>query len=413
MSALASDQVLRAGGPRWKRALFRTAMAAVPLAFRLLRRFSPVMRLGNLTIVTRYDDVHQVFADDASFAVPYKPKLDVIMGGQPFFLGMGNTVQYQADVAALRSVVRPADLPTLGIRAQAMAERIVAGSGGRIDVVDTLVRTVTFDLLSEYLGVPEPSSGNLRVWGTRLFEFQFVDGGNDPSLRRDVDEIAPALRAHIQAQIDGRRVTPADRDDLLGRCLDRQAHGDPMFTDDWIRTALMGLIVGGPPQPPMVVPQGLNQLLSRRDALAGAQDAANADDDDLLAGYLLEAMRFDPLAPGMPRLVTRATVIANGTKRARSVPAGSSVLAASASAMMDPRRVVDPWRFDPRRLAHEYLHYGFGLHECFGRQINRATLHRMIKPLLRRSRLRRAPGALGRLTKQGVFAERLVVLFDP
>ena len=79
--------------------------------------------------------------------------------------------------------------------------------------------------------------------------------------------------------------------------------------------------------------------------------------------------------------------------------------------MMDPRRVADPQRFDPLRPASDYIHFGYGLHECFGRHINHATLHLMLKPLLKQPHLRRAPGAEGRLRKNGAFAERLVVEF--
>jgi hypothetical protein len=52
------------------------------------------------------------------------------------------------------------------------------------------------------------------------------------------------------------------------------------------------------------------------------------------------------------------------------------------------------------------------MHECFGRYINHATLHRMLKPLLRRPNLRRAPGQEGRLRKNKIFAERLCVCHD-
>ena len=75
----------------------------------------------------------------------------------------------------------------------------------------------------------------------------------------------------------------------------------------------MGFIVGGPPQPPMVVPQAMEQLLRRPDALAGAQAAARRGDDELLAGYVFEAMRFDPLAPALPRIALRTAMIAAGT----------------------------------------------------------------------------------------------------
>jgi cytochrome P450 len=250
------------------------------------------------------------------------------------------------------------------------------------------------------------------VWATRLFEFQFADAENDPTLRTEVDAIAPALRTHIQDQIEARRTSGKLGDDLLGRCLASQAAGDPDFSDDLIRTGLMGFVVGGPPQPPMVVPQALEQLLRRPEALAGAQQAARASDDVLLAGYVFEAMRFDPLGPALPRVALEDCVLAGGTRRATKIPKGSIVLAAFSSAMFDHNRVPHPWRFNPRRLAHEYIHFGCGLHTCFGLRINQVLLPLMLKGLLRRQGLRRARGREGRLSKQGLFAERLVLHFD-
>lgn len=408
---LGSTAVLRPGATGLRGAIQRLVFAAMPWFFSVLRRVKPVMRLGSMTLTSRYDDVREVFGDDRRFGVIYAPKLAVIMGGEPFFLGMGDTPQYHADVDAMRRVVRADDLPRLGDAVEAQAAAIVAASGGEIEVVDTLVRRVTFDFLADYLGVPPPANGDLRVWATRLFEFQFADQGDDPALRREVDVIAPALRAHLDATIAQRHAAPP-RDDVLGRCLDAQRAGQPGYSDVQIRTALMGFIVGGPPQPPMVVPQALEQLLRRPDALAGAQAAARAGDDDRLRGHVWEAMRFDPLAPGLPRVALADTVIAQGTDHATAIPKGAQVLAAFASAMMDPRRVADPRRFVAARPASDYIHFGYGLHECFGRHINHATLHRMLKPLLARDGLRRAPGSAGHLRKNGGFAERLVVRFD-
>jgi cytochrome P450 len=409
---LASKDALRPGAKGLKGAMQRMVFAAMPWFFSVLRRVKPIAKLGNNYLTSRYDDVREVFATDPAFGVVYKPKLDVIMGGEPFFLGMGDTPEYHADTDAMRKVVRREDLPMLAARVEALAEAAVAAAPGRIEVVDTLVRRVTFTFLSEYLGVPEPAEGELRVWATRLFEFQFADQGNDPALRAEVDVIAPALRAHIQREIERRR-GDCQGDDVLARCLRLQAAGDPWFNDDRIRTALTGFIVGGPPQPPMVVPQAMEQLLRRPQALVEAQAAARANDDTRLAALVLEAMRFDPLAPGLPRVVLQDWTIAAGTRHARTLPAGATVLAAFASAMMDPRRVANPKHFDPDRPASDYIHFGFGLHECFGRHINHATLHLMLKPLLKRAKLRRAPGSAGKLRKNGAFAEHLELRFDP
>jgi cytochrome P450 len=408
-SILSSTQVLRPGPKGLKRLMMKWAMGAMPFVFRVLRRLWPVPHLGKLYVATRYDDVREVFATDTSFGVPYKPKLDLIMGGQPFFLGMADTPQYREDTGAMRMVIRPGDLPMLGSRVEAMGDAIVAASNGSVEVVDQLVRRVTFDYCSEYFGVPNPPGGDLRVWGTRLFEYQFV--ASDQPLIDEVKVIAPALRDHIDQLIAACKKAPGKRDDVLARCLAMQANGLPGFSDIQIRTALMGFIVGGPPQPPMVVPQAMEQLLQRPDALAGAQAAARADDDALLHGYVIEAMRFDPLAPGLPRNVLKDAVIAAGTAHECKVPAAATVLNAFASAMMDGRRVPDPRTFNPRRLPHEYIHFGYALHQCFGIHMNHATLHRMLKPLLKQDKLRRAPGAAGRLSKNGAFAESLTVEF--
>lgn len=406
MSALTSQEVLRPGN-----AIAGWLMAQVPLGLSLLRTVRPILRMGNIVVVTRYDDVREVFLNDEAFGVPYGPQLDVLMGGQPFFLGMGDTPQYHADVDAMREVIRTDDIPTrLAPAVERAAETVVANAGGRLEVVDELVRRVTFDVLGEYFGIPNPPTGDLRVWATRLFEFQFVDQG--PAIRAEVDEIAPALRQHIQSQIEQRRASGVVKDDVLGRCLEKQKRGDPRFSDDRIRTGLMGFVVGGPPQPPMVVPQALEQLLRRPEALAGAQKAAKNNDDKLLAGYVFEALRFDPLAPFLMRVTTKPTTIAAGTRRAADVREGSKVLVAFSSAMMDKRRLPDPKTFNPRRLPHEYIHFGYGLHQCFGIHINKAVLPLMLKPLLKRENLRRAPGADGRLRKRGAFAASLHVNYN-
>jgi cytochrome P450 len=273
------------------------------------------------------------------------------------------------------------------------------------------VRSVTFNVLCEYFGTPGPPDADLRVWATRLFEFQFADPSNDPTLRTEVDHYAPKLRAYIDSLLAARR-QKAPQDDVLGRCLVLQATGAPGMDDDTIRTNLIGFIVGGLPQPPMVVPQAMEQLFRRPEALALAQEAARQDDDSRLANVIFEAMRFDPLTPGLLRTAAEDYVVAAGTWRARKIRKGTTVVAGTRSAMHDGRRVPHPERFDANRRQYQYMHFGYGLHTCFGFHINMALLPLMLKPVLRRIRLERAHGPDGHLSKRGIFADRLVVTFD-
>ncbi|HEV2556931.1 MAG TPA: cytochrome P450 [Bosea sp. (in: a-proteobacteria)] len=376
----------------------------------ILRTVRPIFATGGFALATRYDDVKEVFANNAAFGVSYRENLDVITGGAPFFLGMGDTAQYRTQLQAMRQVVLASDLPRLGDEAEARARAIIDASGGEVEVV-SLVRKVAFDLTGWYFGVPEPKRGRLDVWGSRLFEFQFTGSVADKDWLAEAEELATAFRDHIDAVIADRKKSGATADDVLQRCLASQAEGKAGYSDAEIRTAILCMVVGGPPQPPMVVPQGIEQLLLRDDWLAAAGEAARSSNDRRLHDILFEAMRFDPLAPGLKRVTLVDYRLARGTSRETAIPKGATVIAAFASAMMDGRRVPEPSRFDPDRQPHEYMHFGHGLHECFGRAINHATLHRMIKPLLEKAGLRRAEGRAGRLTKRGVFAERLVVRY--
>jgi cytochrome P450 len=412
MSILAATTPLRPSAGEIKAWIASLALSLAPAAMAAARRVWPIPGHGKFWMVTRYDDVREVFAADHAFMVPYHENLNVITGGAPFFLGMGDTPDYSAQIAAARAVVRDDDLPRLGHDAEHRASAIVATAGGEVEVVG-LIRRVAFDLIGSYFGVPEPTAGRLDVWGSRLFEFQFTGSVSNAPWLAEVEIFAAALRAHIDATIAARKATPSPSDDVLSRCLTAQAAGKFGYSDLEIRTLLMCMIVGGPPQPPMVVPQALEQLLRRPDWLCAASDAARAGDDTRLHDIVFEAMRFDPLPPGLKRTALTDYTVAAGTPRARLIPAGSTVLPAFGSAMFDPRRIVDPQRFDPTRPPRDYLHFGHGLHECFGRMINHATLHRMLKPLLAQKNVRRSDGRNGHLSKDRGFAERLVVAFDP
>ncbi|MBV8916943.1 cytochrome P450 [Bradyrhizobium sp.] len=415
-SRWSSENVLRPAPGGIKGWLMAFALSTgFPLLFRLLRWLPWNLRLG-VVFATRYDEVCEIFRNDAAFRVAYGKKLHVITGGEPFFLSMDDTPQYRHDTEALRKAVRVSDIPARLIpEVERLGEQLVndaiADGKGQIEVVE-LVRRITFELYQSYLGIPDPPGAALPASLMRLFEFQFADDFDDPELRKEVDVVGPALRSHIDTLIAARKTAGVVQDDVLGRCVAMQAADPASFSDAQIRTSLLGLIYGGPPQPPMVVPQALEQLLRRPDALKGAQEAARSADDKLLAGFVFEAMRFDPVAPFLRRVAKQDADIAAGTPRAVTIPRDKTVLVAASSAMMDERRVPNPTQFDPNRAGDQYIHFGLDHHQCFGIHMNNALLPLMLKALLKRQNLRRAPGARGKLSKRGPFADQLWVAYE-
>jgi cytochrome P450 len=381
----------------------------------VLRDLAPILILKkkNLAIITRYDHVKEVFLADDAFGVPYAAKLNVITGGVPFLLGMEDSQAYRDSLKAWREVFPAVDItPRLVTATEKAAERVVAESHGRVDTLK-LASDVTFHVFLEYFGIPGTTNrDDIVVWSKRLFESIFHVGKPDPQLDADTAVYSKALLAHVQAAIDARKTSGENKDDVLGRCLQKLPDGTAKFSDMEIRGMLAGFIVAGLPQPPMVLPKVIEQLLRRPKILAEAQEVARRNDVDTLAKYIFEAMRFDPLAPFLQRIAKREYLLGDGTYRAKKIARGTHVMFFFASAMMDERRVSSPKSFNPDRPPHHYILFGHGLHQCFAIQINQKLLPLMLKPLLKRQGLRRASGPEGRLRKRLVYPERLDVCFD-
>jgi cytochrome P450 len=105
-------------------------------------------------------------------------------------------------------------------------------------------------------------------------------------------------------------------------------------------------------------------------------------------------------------------VVARGTSREALIAQGSLVVLGTESAMFDEDRFPDPSVFRLDRPAENYIHFGHGLHACFGSHMARILIPAVAKQLLRMPGLRRADGGDGRIRFDGAFPDRLVVEFD-
>lgn len=258
------------------------------------------------------------------------------------------------------------------------------------------------------LGAPAPTDWRSYADKARLlFEFQFVGAEDDYALRERTEEVASWFRNYIQGLINEKRAHHAKGDDVLARCVDRNTPGGPL-SDTEIRSNLIGFLVGGLPQPPMIIGQLMEVLLNKPLYLAKATEAARMNDDDELASILFEALRFYPLTPGLRRECTEDTTVAFGTKRQTLIKSGSEVIVLMRSAMHDPRVWAKPNEFDSERKWRDMMHFGFGPHECFGVHINSVMIPAILKPLLARSP-KRVRGPFGHLIVNGVFSKSLHV----
>jgi cytochrome P450 len=383
--------------------------------FAILRRVKPVLIVKNIALVTRFDDVQDVLVRDDVFQVTYGEKMRVVTGGNDFFLGMQNSPEYERDTTHMRSVIRRSDIADVIAPFVANAAKsIVDSAEGGLDVVSQLGLVVPTRLVGAYFGAKPVSETDVAAWASTIFQYLFTDLNNDPA----VDAAARDASGHTRAWLDEaiKAVKSQDKsqreDTVLTRCLALQAAGLPGMTDVDIRNNLLGLLVGAIPTTSKCCAQALDELLKRPAELAKAQVAARTGDDATFAQYVFEALRFHPNNPGVFRVAAEEYVVGKGQMHATRIPAGTSVLAATQSAMFDERVVESSKEFRIDRPAYNYMHWGVGLHTCFGQYINQVQIPGILKPLLQRGNLRRADGDAGTLKFAGPFPSSLRVQFD-
>ena len=376
--------------------------------FAILRRIKPILLFENYALVTRFEDVQEVLARDEVFLVTYGEKMRVVTGGQDFFLGMQNSPEYIRDVSHMRSVVRREDIPgRIAPFVQRTASDLIAAAGHQIDVVK-LSKNVPARWIADYFGCPLLSEQQVEAWGSVLFQYLFLDQDNDPKLAQAAAKAAAAVRTWLDETIAMRKATRVVKDDVLGRCLLLQSASLPAMDDVSIRNNILGLLVGAIPTTSKCCSQALDQLFQRPDQLKAAQAAALADDDALLAKYVFEALRFNPNNSGVFRLTAQDYRLAKPSLHATTIPKGTLVIAATQSAMFDDRFVDQPNDFRIDRPEYLSMHFGYGLHTCFGQYINRVQVPGILKPLLKRPGLRRG----GDLQYDGPFPSSLPVSLD-
>ena len=404
------ERLCRAAAPL-QRAVERHGGRYVRWGLGRLRRHRPIFATRRFAVITRAADVREVLSNHEAFTVElYAAKMTDITG--PFILGLDDTALYRHDHGALRSAIRPDDLPAIGETMLAAArERVASASGGELDVVADLADPAIDRVIASYFGTPGPDTPTQLRWARSLFQQIFLNGCDDPAVRARARADGAEMRLHLDGLINARKrelQSGADvPDDVLTRLLrEQQAPGG--LQDIAIRHNLIGLIVGWIPTVSKAFALVVDELLGRPEQLETAQRAARDGDRELVAAHVFEALRFRPHNSAVVRRCAADHPVARGTSRETTIRAGATVVVSTESAMFDETAVNAPGRFRLDRPWSEYLHFGHGLHTCFGEEINRVQLPALATALLEGPSITRARSG-GSLAWRGPFPSGLRV----
>jgi cytochrome P450 len=401
------------------------------IVFAVLRHVRPIATFGSMVMVSKASDVREVLDRLDDFT------LNEILGAKmpwgPFLLTIDPPEQHARERQILESVVfRDADVQRIRRLAADRCSDIIKTkqADGEVDVVADLCDDIIVDLISSYFGIPviDDKKSMARILGDVAGYILAEPPADSEPWVRSHDSMAKLTKA-VVAQIERRArehaaapAAPAPEDDLLTRLVKVLCSGrGPAWLDqDWIRRYVTGLAATGGATIVRATTHAMDQLIAHpvglqtaRQLAAQIQTGRDADTDRRrLLGTIFEALRFRPMLPLLVRHSPRETAVAKGTDRARTVPAGGTVVTAPIAAMFDPEAFENPGRFVTDRSLDGYVHFGHGPRLCFGKYVAETVIVEIVRSLVLLPGLKRAPWPNGGVRYDGPVARSLRLRFS-
>ena len=378
-----------AAAPAEKWPLARRFMLEEPQPFHEeMRERRPILELPELTMVFRFADCALVLRRHDDFGVDlYRPKQG------DYFMAQDDTADHWRDKSIMKSILDFEQIPDIRTFVAETTAAILAQANGSIDLPKTLSRAVPVAVVQKFFGLDHEDPQKLIEWSYWNQQDAFH---NQP-----FDAVAVADPAHIvhmreasnirMALYIGRLVlTRAAKvklgiggDDPVSRLLRLSFSHGVKFPLKKVLFNSGGLLIGAVETTSHAVNNVIAELLDRPADLADARAAATNGKPEDVDGFAFEALRFRPAFPYFFRTCHRQTELSGGTPFARTVNAGTTVLAVTHSAMFDVASFSSPTAFDASRSLGDNFTLGYGLHECLGRPIAKPMISEMVRQIVR------------------------------
>ncbi len=351
-----------------------------------LRREAPVYRTrlpGHRQlawVVSRYDDVAMVLKDER-FSKEFRTMFEANPNVKPPWLPKAVLPLTRhmlhtdpPDHTRLRGLVQKAFTPTLVERLRPRIEALTdellqaASRKNSLDLIRQFALPIPATIIAEMLGVPVKDRHKFHHWSRRML--------NTSAMRFRMLRILPTawqFAGYIRRLIRIKRVAP--QDDLLSGLVLAEENGQSLSDDELLAMVFL-LLIAGHETTVNLIGNGMLTLLEHPDQLSRLRR-----EPGLMKSAVEELLRFtSPVETGTERYSREDVTIAGVT-----IPRGSLVLAAIASANRDESHFTNPDELDLAREPNKHLAFGLGAHYCLGAPLARLEGQIAFSALLRRT----------------------------
>lgn len=345
--------------------------------------FSP--QLG-YWVVTRFDDIKAIFRDNLTFSpsialekiTPTGDEANAVLASYGFALN--RTLVNEDEPAhmprrrALMAPFTPEELkhhePMVRELAREYVDRFI--NDGRADLVDQMLWEVPLTVAMHFLGVPKDDMDTLRQYS--IAHTVNTWGRPKPEEQVAVAHAVGNFWQYAGKVLDKMRADP-EAPGWMQYGIRKQREMPEVVTDSYLHSMMMAGIVAAHETTANATANAMKLLLQHPKVWREI-----CEDPSLIANAVEECLRHNGSVAAWRRLVTQDAVIGG-----QAIPAGSKLLIVTSSANHDEQHFVDADFFDIHRdNASDHLTFGYGSHQCMGKNLARMEMQIFLEEFTRR-----------------------------
>ena len=345
--------------------------------------YSPVL---GYWVVTRYEDIKAIFRDNITFSpsialekiTPTGPEANAVLDSYGY--AIGRTLVNEDEPAhmprrrALMEPFTPEALkhhePLVRRLAREYVDRFI--DDGRADLVDQMLWEVPLTVALHFLGVPEEDMDTLRKYS--IAHTVNTWGRPKPEEQVAVAHAVGNFWQYAGKVLDKMRQDP-DAPGWMQYGIRKQKDMPEVVTDSYLHSMMMAGIVAAHETTANASANALKLLLQHPTAWRDI-----CEDPALIPNAAEECLRHNGSVAAWRRLATKDVTVGGV-----AIPAGSRLLIVTSSANHDEHHFADADLFDIRRdNASDHLTFGYGSHQCMGKNLARMEIQVFLEEFTRR-----------------------------